>query len=354
MIRHIRAVGNTSIQCIASNAKLRHSGPINLNVLNDCLSSSAISKRNVHIQRQLCTSLGSFNDFFVNHRIHYFTQEFENFSETGLSILGLKLSKMFKMELALLVFNQNSDALLKDLIATCAKCTGGMKIQPIKLQQTCTSVEADDILNRLHGSKVFSKVDFKDDYLQVPLVQSSSILTTVNTPFGLFKYNFLPFGLSCSPAIFQEVMNKVACDLEGTDVYQNDLIVHGSDKVVHDDGLVVFLRHLIKKNITVNPNKYSFCIPSFEFIGCLVDGNGFRPDMKRLASLTNAPSSKNLTDVRSPVGILQYYSRLIPSCSCTNCLFNILTSNLFKWSEEQESCLRSLLKFLQNDAVLRT
>ncbi|CAH8511233.1 unnamed protein product [Schistosoma intercalatum] len=131
-------------------------------------------------------------------------------------------------------------------------------------------------------------------------------------------------------------MNKVACDLEGTDVYQNDLIVHGSDKVVHDDGLIVLLRHLIKKNITVNRNNYSFCIPSFEFIGYLVDGNGFRPDMKRLASPTSATSSKNLTEVRSPVGIFQYYSRLIPSCSCcANSLFNILTSNLFKLSYSQ-------------------
>ncbi|CAH8468843.1 unnamed protein product [Schistosoma haematobium] len=164
------------------------------------------------------------------------------------------------------------------------------------LKRTCTTVEAEDILNRLHGSKVFSKVDLKDAYLQIPLDQSSSILTTINTPFGLFKYNFLPFGLSCSPAIFQEVMNKVVSDLEGVEVYQNDLIVHGSNKVVHDQKLIALLRRLIEKNITVNPNF---------------------------------------------------------SCRA-NCLFIILTSNSFKWSEEQESCLRSLLKFLQSDAVLRT
>ncbi|VDP28113.1 unnamed protein product [Schistosoma margrebowiei] len=76
------------------------------------------------------------------------------------------------------------------------------------LKQTCTTVEAEDILNRLHGSEVFSKVDLKDAYLQIPLDQSSSILTTINTPFGLFKYNFLPFWSKLFPAIFQEVMNK--------------------------------------------------------------------------------------------------------------------------------------------------
>ncbi|CAH8483492.1 unnamed protein product [Schistosoma turkestanicum] len=223
------------------------------------------------------------------------------------------------------------------------------------LKQTCTTVEAEDFLNRLHGSKVFSKVDLKDAYLQIPLDQSSSILTTINTPFGLFKYNFLPFGLSCSPAIFQEVMNKVVSDLEGVEVYQDDLIVHGADKGVHDQRLIALLRRLIEKNITVNPNKCSFSVSSFECLGYLVDGNGFRPDMKRLAPLTNAPSPKNLTELRSLVGALQYYSRFIPNFSCrANCLSNILTSNSFKWGEEQESCLRSLLKFLQSDAVFRT
>ncbi|CAH8602962.1 unnamed protein product [Schistosoma margrebowiei] len=77
--------------------------------------------------------------------------------------------------------------------------------------------------------------------------------------------------------------------------------------------------------------------------------------MKRRAQRTNAPSPKYLTELSSLVGALQYYSRFIPNFSCrANRLFNILTSNSFKWSEEQESCLRNLLKFLQSDAVLRT
>ncbi|VDP31097.1 unnamed protein product [Schistosoma mattheei] len=56
-----------------------------------------------------------------------------------------------------------------------------------------------------------------------------------------------------------------------------------------------------------------------------------RSDMKRLASLTNEPSPKNLTELCSLVGALQYYSRFIPNFSCrANCLLNILASNSFK------------------------
>ncbi|VDP39523.1 unnamed protein product [Schistosoma curassoni] len=85
-------------------------------------------------------------------------------------------------------------------------------------------------------------------------------------------------------------MNEVVSDLEGVEVYQDDLIVHGSNKVVHDQRLIALSRRLIKRRITVNPNKCSFCVSSFECLGYLVGGNRFRPDMKRLAPLTNAPS----------------------------------------------------------------
>ncbi|VDP62675.1 unnamed protein product [Schistosoma mattheei] len=77
--------------------------------------------------------------------------------------------------------------------------------------------------------------------------------------------------------------------------------------------------------------------------------------MKRLAPLTNALSTKKLTEPHSLVAALQSYSRFIPNFSCrANCLFNILSSNPFKMGEGQEAPLRSLLKFLQSDNVLQT
>ncbi|VDP50147.1 unnamed protein product [Schistosoma curassoni] len=263
------------------------------------------------------------------------------------------------------VSKESSDDLLKDLIATCAKCCGAMKIQPINLQ-----VQGDPVflkrriipyglreavhkaLNDLRAKGIIKPI--QSSAWGTPIINSLSILTTIDTTFGLFKFNFLSFGLSCSPAIFQEVMNKVVSDLEGVEVYQDDLIVYGSDKVVHDERLIALLRRLIERNITVNPNTCSFCVSSFECLGYLADGNGLRPDMKRLDPLTNAPSPKYLTELRSLVGTLQYYSRFIPNFSClANCLFNILISNSFKQCEDQESCLRSLHKFLQSDSVLR-
>ncbi|VDP70166.1 unnamed protein product, partial [Echinostoma caproni] len=82
-------------------------------------------------------------------------------------------------------------------------------LNPRLLKRTCTTIEPEDILNKLTGSKIFSEIDLKDAYLQIPLDEISSTLTTINIPFGLYRYKFQPFGLSVSPAIFQQVMNYV-------------------------------------------------------------------------------------------------------------------------------------------------
>ena len=102
------------------------------------------------------------------------------------------------------------------------------------LQRNCTTEEPEDILYSLSGSKIFSKIDLKDAYLQIPSDAESSELTVINTPFGLYKYNFLPFGLSVSPAIFQHALNNNIKGLTGVVVYQDDVIIHAVDKNSHD------------------------------------------------------------------------------------------------------------------------
>ncbi len=63
----------------------------------------------------------------------------------------------------------------------------------------CTTEETEDLLNRLESSTVVSVIDLRNAFLQVPLDEASKQLTTKSTPYSLFKYNFLPFGLSAAP-----------------------------------------------------------------------------------------------------------------------------------------------------------
>lgn len=87
--------------------------------------------------------------------------------------------------------------------------------------------------------------------------------------------------------------NDVVSELKGVKVYQYDLITHSYDKVVDNQRPIASLRLLIE-NIMRNSSKCSFCVSSLEFFEYVVDSNSFKPDIKRLALLTNAQSQKIL------------------------------------------------------------
>ncbi|MBM6549407.1 reverse transcriptase family protein, partial [Streptococcus dysgalactiae] len=148
------------------------------------------------------------------------------------------------------------------------------------LQRTCTTEKPEDMLYRFFGSTVFSRVNLKDAYLQLPLDERSSELTVITTPFGLFRYNFLPFGLNVSPAIFQDIMNQIVKGLDGVEVYQDDIFVHAPDKQTHDAHLLSLLKRFVEFNVAVNPKKCEFSVSRFSCLGYVVDADGFRPDDK--------------------------------------------------------------------------
>ncbi len=70
-----------------------------------------------------------------------------------------------------------------------------MTVNKVFKNYISTTEEAEDLLNRLESSKVFSVIDLRNAFLQVPLDEASKHLTTISAPYGLFEYTFLPFGL---------------------------------------------------------------------------------------------------------------------------------------------------------------
>ncbi len=105
---------------------------------------------------------------------------------------------------------------------------------PATASTKSTIEEPEDVFHRLNGAKVFVKIDLQNAFLQLPLDEHSKALTTITTPFGLFAYIFLSFGLSVSPSIFQKTINDIISGIEGVVAYQDDVIVFATDQMTHN------------------------------------------------------------------------------------------------------------------------
>ena len=118
----------------------------------------------------------------------------------------------------------------------------------------------DESLDVLGGAKYFSTIDLASAYNQVEVDPADRHKTAFTTPFGLFEYNRMPFGLGGAPSTFQRVMQSIFRDefLEVLIVYLDDIIVFSQDIKTHLQHLEMVFRKLREHGLKIEAKKCQF------------------------------------------------------------------------------------------------
>ncbi len=143
----------------------------------------------------------------------------------------------------------------------------------------------DDIIHKLNGAKVFSKIDFRSGYHQLMLDDESRYITTFSTHKELYRYKQLNFGISSTSEIFQKAISDLITDIDGAENISDDCIIGGADQEDHDRILLSVLWRLIHNGLTINLPKYAFSKPRVEFYGFLFLQQGVSPMMDKVKAL---------------------------------------------------------------------
>ncbi|BHF73335.1 hypothetical protein SprV_0401641600 [Sparganum proliferum] len=146
-----------------------------------------------------------------------------------------------------------------------------------------------DFAGALFGKSVFSKIDLVRAFHKIPVVPEDVPKTAVTTPFGLFKFIRMSFGLRNAAQTFQRFIDRVLRGLPFVYAYIDDLLVASRNAEEHKEHLALVFDRLDQFGVVINPSKCVLGVPSLDFLGHHVDAQGLRPLSSKVEAIRDFP-----------------------------------------------------------------
>jgi len=174
-----------------------------------------------------------------------------------------------------------------------------------------------DITSSLAGCTVFSKLDLKKGYHQIPVHEADIGKTAIITPFGLYEFKRTSFGLKNAGMTFQRFMDRVLAGLPFCIVYLDDILIASPDVAAHQQHLEAVLQCLHDSGLVLNTDKCCFFCSQVDFLGLHVSSSGVAPLQERVAAIQRFQRPTTVKELQGFLGLINFYRRFIPGAALT-------------------------------------
>eukprot|EP00117_Sycon_ciliatum_P009189 scpid21588/ scgid11586/ Retrovirus-related Pol polyprotein from transposon 412; Protease; Reverse transcriptase; Endonuclease len=214
----------------------------------------------------------------------------------------------------------------------------------------------DDAINTMKGARYFTTLDLASGYWQVQLDGDAQEKSAFTTPFGLYQWKCMPFGLCNAPATFQRLMNNVLRDhlQKCCLVYLDDIIIFSRTLKEHLVHLRAVLDCLRSAHLKVKPSKCSIAQSSVRYLGHVFTHAGVHPDVSKIDAVAKWQPPTTITEVRQFLGFVAYYRRFIRDFSVIATPLYALTRkhSSFSWPSDAERAFHHLRQQLISAPIL--
>ena len=226
-------------------------------------------------------------------------------------------------------------------------------------------------LDSLGGSCWFSVLDQSRAYYQGFISEKDRHKTAFVSPWGLYEWVRIPFGLMNAPAKFQRYMEETMAEYRDKFAlpYLDDIIVYSKSFDEHLQHLTLVLRRLREKGLKLKLSKCEFFKQSVKFLGRIVSKDGYRMDDENIRAAKELMNfvPKSISDVRHLLGLIGYHRRHVQDFSRrVKPITNLLVSKdgvkdvgsngggkaVVEWSKECEISLKGLIEDITSAPIL--
>ena len=164
---------------------------------------------------------------------------------------------------------------------------------------------------------MFSKIDLKSGYHQLRMAEEDVPKTAFQTRYGHYEFLEMPFGLTNASAAFMNLMQSHLHPYldKFVVVFIDDNLVYLRNKEKHEEHLRTILELLRKEKLYGNFSKCEFWLEEIAILGDIVCKGGILVDLEKIKAITDWPIPKNMTEVRSFLGLARYYRKYVENFS---------------------------------------
>jgi hypothetical protein len=214
----------------------------------------------------------------------------------------------------------------------------------------------DKIVDSTAGCETVSFLDAYSGYHQIKMKESDQLVTSFITPFGMYCYTTMPFGLRNAGATYQRCMNHVFGEHIGRTVeaYVDDIVVKTRKASDLLSDLEITFKCLRAKGIKLNPEKCVFGVHRGMLLGFIVSERGIEANPEKIAAITNMGPIKDLKGVQRVMGCLVALSRFISRLGEKGLPLyrHLRKAERFTWTPEAKEALGNLKALLTNAPIL--